>query len=204
MGMITTPSEQFKTCRKLVHNDAFEAQLAAKMAAPLIRGELNKMQDHYSVGLFLRRAMTRYLGLVVSRLLEKPGGGGTGITASIASLLEMAQNEAILSSDQIQRFLSDFETIKIQATNGEYDFVRAIRELRNIYLAHTLIPHNEPADDVLGHRLIPFAEAIFDFAKTLDQAIADATSISLPDTGKAAEDIQSDVDRFYEALRTQT
>ena len=107
--MITTPSEQFKTCRKLVHNDAFEAQLAAKMAAPLIRGELNKMQDHYSVGLFLRRAITRYLGLVVSRLLEKPGGGGTGITASIASLLEMHKTR---QSSAVIKFSASFQTSK--------------------------------------------------------------------------------------------
>lgn len=198
--MAKTPSEKFNTCRKLVHNDAFEARLATEMAAPLISGELDKMTGHYAVGQFLRRVLTRYLSLVVSRLLEKPGQGGTGVTASIASLLEMAQDEAILSSTEIQRFLSEFDTLKTQATKGEYDLVRSLRELRNIYLAHTLMPWTDPTD-VWGHHLVEFTEAIFDFAMTLDQALADATSISL--SRKAAEDFQSNVDRFYEALRTR-
>lgn len=200
LRMNKTPSEQFNTCRKLVCDDAFEARLAAEMATPLLSGGLAKMNDHYSVGVFLRRSLTRYLGLIVSRLLEKPGQGPTGTTASIPSLLEMAQNEEILNKNQVQRFFSDFETIKAQATNGEYDLVRALRDLRNIYLAHTLLPHNEPADEVLAHHLIPFAEAIFDFAMRLDQALAQATSISLPDLQKAADDFQPNVSRFYQAL----
>jgi hypothetical protein len=202
--MTKAPSQQFNTCRKLVHNDALEARLAAEMATPLNSRELAEIRDHHSVGIFLRRSMTRYLGLVVSRLLEDPGRGRSGTRASIGSLLVMAQDEAILSSSQIQRFHSEFKRIKTQAAKGEYDLVRALRELRNIYLAHTLIPHNEPADDVFAQHLIPFAKALFDFVMTLDQALAQATSISLPaDLRKAAEDFQSNVDRFYDAVRTR-
>jgi hypothetical protein len=83
--MAKSPSDKFNTCRKLVCEDAFEAQLAAKMAIPLLGGALPKMTNHYSVGVFLRRALTRYLGLVLSRLLDKPENGRTGMTASIAS-----------------------------------------------------------------------------------------------------------------------
>jgi hypothetical protein len=197
--MTKTPSERFNTCRKLVHDDAFEAQLAAEMATPLISGALTKMKDHYLTGVFLRRVLTRYLGLVLSRLLDKPENGRTGVTASIASLLEMAEDEGILSSTQIQSFISEFEKIKVHA-GAEYDLVRALRDLRNIQLAHKLIPWSNPADDVLGHHLIEFAGAIFNFAMTLDQALAEATSISLSDSCKAAKDFQSNVDIFYKGL----
>jgi hypothetical protein len=54
--MTTTPSERFNACRKLVHEDAFETQLAATMVTPVISGTLTRMRNHYSVGLFLRRA----------------------------------------------------------------------------------------------------------------------------------------------------
>jgi hypothetical protein len=197
-----TPSGQFNTCRKLVCDDAFETQLAAEMATPLLSGTLTKINEHYPVGVFLRRSLTRYLALVLSRLLDKPENGRTGVSASIASLLDMAQTEAILDNTQIERFVSDFEKIKNSAAQGAYDLVRALRDLRNIHLAHTLIPWNRPRDDVAGHHLTDFAEAIFNFVMTLDQALADATSISLADLRKSAEDFRSDVDRFYEALKS--
>jgi hypothetical protein len=79
--------------------------------------------------------------------------------------------------------------------------VTALRELRNIYLAHKLIPWSNPTNDVLGHHLIEFAEAIFDFVMTLDKALAEETKISLADSRRAAEAFQSDVERFYEALK---
>jgi hypothetical protein len=171
------------------------------MATPLLGGALPKMTDHYSVGVFLRRALTRYLGLVLSRLLDKPENGRTGMTASIASLLDMAQAEAILSGAQVESFVSKFETIKTNAAKEEYDLVTALRELRNIYLAHTLIPWSKPTNDVLGHHLIEFTEAIFDFVMTLDKALAEETKISLADSRRGAEVFQSDVERFYEALK---
>jgi hypothetical protein len=52
--------------------------------------------------------------------------------------------------------------------------------------------------------LIEFAEAIFDFVATLDQALAEATKISLADSRRAAEVFQSDVERFYEGLEDHT
>jgi hypothetical protein len=53
--MTKTPSPQFNTCRKLVHDDAFEAQLAAEIATPLLSGALTKMTSQYSVGVFLAK-----------------------------------------------------------------------------------------------------------------------------------------------------
>ena len=199
--MTKTPSKQFNTCRKLVFDDALKARLAAEMATPLLGGELTKIKGHYPVGIFLRRSLTRYLSLVLSRLLDKLEEGRTGITASIASLLEMAHNERILSGIKIQRFVSDFDKIKTHAAQGQYDLVSALRGLRNIHLAHKLIPWENPSNDVLGHDLIEFAEAIFKFVTRLNQAIATTTSNSLSDARKAANDFQRNVDTFFEALR---
>jgi hypothetical protein len=100
-------------CRKLVDDDAFEAQIAAHIATPLISGELSKLKrDRYWVGVFLRRALVRYLAIVLSRLLEKPGEGSTGVTASISSLLDMAKSEGVLDKRQIRHFTSEFKKIK--------------------------------------------------------------------------------------------
>ena len=112
----------------------------------------------------------RYLAIVLSRLLEKPGEGSTGVTASISSLLDMAKSEAVLDKRQIQHFTSEFKKIKAAAAKGEYDLVNALRKLRTIQLAHSLVPWNSSTDDVQGNHLIEFAEAIFDFVMNLDKA----------------------------------
>jgi hypothetical protein len=47
------------------------------MVAPLLEGTLNELNaDHYGCGVFLRRALTRYLALVLFRLLDKPNFRG--------------------------------------------------------------------------------------------------------------------------------
>jgi hypothetical protein len=200
--MRKSTSPHFQECRKLVHEDAFEANLAAKMAEPLISGMLSKMRDHHAAGIFLRRVLTRYLSLVLSRLLDEPQNGRTGVTASIPSLLDMTRDEAVLDNTQLQHFVSDFQKIKADAAQQEYRLPKALRDLRNIHLAHKLIPWNNPTNDVFGHHLIDFAEAIFDFVMRLDKALAEATSITIADFRKGSDDFQHNVDRFYETLRT--
>lgn len=119
-------TDKFKACRELVHDDAFEAKLALHMVLPLLKNTLKevKLNYVYEFGLFLRRSLTRYLALVLCRLLDKPNESGkTGITASISSLLAMAKSESVLSDAQIQNFTSDFERIKTDATQGEYDLI---------------------------------------------------------------------------------
>jgi hypothetical protein len=198
--MTKAPSERFCACRKLVDDDAFEAQIAAHMATPLISGELSKLKrDRYWVGVFLRRALMRYLAIVLSRLLEKPGEGSTGVTASISSLLDMAKSEAVLDKRQIQHFTSEFKKIKAAAAKGEYDLVNALRKLRTIQLAHSLVPWNSSTDDVQGNHLIEFAEAIFDFVMNLDKALTEAIGVSL-DSREAAKAFRASAGKFWQAL----
>jgi hypothetical protein len=113
--MPKSTSPRFQECRKLVHEDAFEAKLAAETAIPLISGLLSEMGEHRAVGIFLRRVLMRYLSLLLSRLLDESRNGKTGITASIPSLLEMTREETILSQTQLQHFDSAFEKIKANA-----------------------------------------------------------------------------------------
>jgi hypothetical protein len=60
-------SENFRACRALVHDDAFEAQLALHMVKPLLQNALKelKLGYLYDSGLFLRRSIVRYLALAL-------------------------------------------------------------------------------------------------------------------------------------------
>jgi AbiU2 len=199
--MPKSTSPRFQECRKLVHEDAFEAKLAAETAIPLISGLLSEMGEHRAVGIFLRRVLMRYLSLVLSRLLDESRNGRTGITASIPSLLEMTREETILSQTQLQHFDSALEKIKANAGQQGSDLPKALRDLRNIHLAHKLIPWNNTINDVSGQHLTEFAEDIFDFVVRLDKALAEATSITLADSRRGSADFQRNVDRFYQTLR---
>jgi hypothetical protein len=142
--MVTTRpvSDTFKECRDRVHDDAFEVRLAKHMVGPIL-SRLNEVGAEYvyEPSIFLRRSTVRYLVLALYRLLDRPNEKGqTGITASIQSLLEMARSEDILPGEQIDAFTRDFEKIKADGADGEYNIVQAIRDLRNIQVAHSLIP----------------------------------------------------------------
>jgi hypothetical protein len=105
-------SEKFHACRVLVHDDAFEAQIALHMVAPLLKNVLRELSLKYLYegGAFLRRSLTRYFALVLCRLLDKPNASGkTGTTASISSLLELAKSENVLIDEKIQKFNSELK-----------------------------------------------------------------------------------------------
>jgi hypothetical protein len=164
--MNNTPSETFSRCRARVHDDAFEAQIALLMAAPLLNNDLDALAIDYvrKSSIFLRRALVRYLTLALFRLLDKPNERGrTGITVSISGLLEMAKAENVLSDTQYRQLTSEIETIKSSGADGEYDLVQSIPDLRNIQVAHSLIPWDDPTDNLYAHHLFEVAEKIFDY-----------------------------------------
>jgi hypothetical protein len=194
-------SDRFRICRRLVRDDAHEAQIAMHMAMPLLQARgVDELGKHYAPGAFLRRALARYIALILCRLLERPDQGYTGETASIASLIDMAKSERILQQDQVQSFTSDFDRVKAEAADKEYDMVRALRDLRTIQLAHRLIPWKEPENDIWAHHLIAFTGAIFDLVMKLDTALAEATGVTLEDLPKSAEEFEKTTDRFWKAL----
>lgn len=189
-GRMKKGSEKFQACRKLVRDDAFEAKIACHMVMPLLQSALRDMKTKYlyDSSVFLRRALTRYLALVSCRLLEKTNESGkTGVTASIASLLEIAETEALLKPEKIGHLRSEFEKIKATAADGEYDFVKSLRDLRTIHVAHSLIPRQEPIDQVWAHHLTDFVDAIFRFVVELETALAKTTGIVLEKLDTNAE-----------------
>jgi hypothetical protein len=196
-------SENFRAGRELVHDDALEAQIALHMVTPLLKNVLNELKLDYlhDSGLFLRRALVRYLALALYRLLDKPNDRGTtGITASISSLLEIAKSEKILNEGQIEKLTSDFEKIKTDGADGEYDFVQALRDLRTIQVAHSLIPWKDPTDQLWASHLVDFAEAVFNFVVKLETALAEATGVTLKDLRENANAFESSAVQFWRAL----
>jgi hypothetical protein len=203
LKLIVPTSQKLHVCRELVLEDAFEAQDALHMVVPLLKDVLRELKLEYlrSSSTFLRRALTRYLALVLSRLLEKPNERGkSGVTASISSLLAMAKSEAILKEDEIQKFVSDFEKIKADAADREYDLVQVLREMRDTQVAHTLIPWKEPTDQLLAHHIVDFAEAVFDLVLNIEAALAEATGVALKDVRKDAQSFGDDAGHFWRAL----
>ncbi len=198
-----TTSENFDACRERVHDDAFETRLALHMTLPLLKNTLKELKlDYlYNSGVFLRRALTRYLALVLCRLLDRPNDSGrTGITASISSLLAMTKAEDVLAEHRVQKFTADFEKIKADAAQGEYSLVQALRDLRNIQVAHSLIPWEDPTDQLWAHDLIEFAEAVFDFVVNLEAALSEATGVTLKDLRKNSESFEASAAQFWQVL----
>jgi hypothetical protein len=196
-------SEKFNACRDLVHDDAFEVEITLHMATPLLKNALQELKlDYlYNSGIFLRRALTRYLALVLFRLLDKPNDSGkTGVTASISSLLEMAKSEGALSDAQIQSFAADIEKIKADAAQGQYNLVQTLRDLRNTQVAHSLIPWKDPTDQLWAHDLLEFAEAVFNFVANLENALAETTGVTLNNLRENATAFESSAGQFWMAL----
>ena len=200
--MHKSPSERFSLCRERVHDDAFEAQLALLMVAPLLNNDLDALTVDYvhKSGIFLRRALTRYVTLALFRLLDKPNDSGrTGITVSIYSLLEMAKAESVLSDAQYRNLVTEIEIIKTSGAEGEYDLVQSIRDLRNIQVAHSLIPW-VPTDNIYAHHLFEFTEKIFDYVVSLETMLATATGITLNDLRGSAQTFGSSAGQFWHAV----
>jgi hypothetical protein len=196
-------SQNFETCRSRVHDDAFEAQLALHMVTPLLGNTLKEFKLEYlhKSGVFFRRALVRYLTLALYRLLDKPNDKGpTGITVSIASLLGMAKSEGVLAEAEITRLTAEIEKIKADGANGEYDLMQSIRDLRNIQVAHSLIPKKDPTDQLWAHHLLEFAEAVFNYVADLDATLAAATGVTLADLRKNADEFEDSAGQFWRAL----
>jgi hypothetical protein len=199
-------STRFGECRELVRADALEAQRSLRMVVPLLSGTLREIKDDYlhSCAVFLRRALARYFALALCRLLEKPNDAGkTGATASISSLLQMTESEGILSESEVQEFVSEFEAIKTDAAQGEYDLIEALRDVRNIQLAHTLIPRNDPTDELWFHHLADFGKKVFELVVGLDAELAEATGVTLESLPKSADAFARNAAQFWRSMTNQ-
>jgi hypothetical protein len=196
-------SKRFEECRELVRSDALEAQRTLRLVLPLLSGSLREIKDDYlhSCAVFLRRVLARYFALALCRLLEEPNNAGkTGTTASISNLLKMAESEDLLSESEVQEFASELETIKTEGAKGEYDLFASLRDVRNIQLAHRLIPWKDPTDEHWFHHLADFGEDVFDLVVDLDSALAEATGVTLESLPKSADAFALNAEQFWRSL----
>lgn len=197
--------QRFQECRKLVYDDAFEGRVTADLAIPLLGNVPNEMKTKYlyDVAIFLRRILTRYLALVMCRLLEKPNDSGkTGVTASIASLLEIIRDEALLDAKTIDDLCAEFERIKNGAADGEYDLVKSLFGLRNMQIAHSLIPWKEPTEELWAHHLLDFVDAIFGFVVKVEEALTTATGTALGNLEESVQSFRESAGQFWRAQTT--
>ena len=178
-----------------------QAQIAMHMAMPLLQARgVDELGKHYAPGVFLRRALARYIALILCRLLERPDQGYTGETASIASLIDMAKSERILQQDQVQSFTSDFEKSKWKQRIKNMTWFEHFA-IYEPFTGPRLIPWKKPENDIWAHHLIAFTGAIFDLVMKLDTALAEATGV-FEDLPKSAEEFEKTTDRFWKALTT--
>jgi hypothetical protein len=195
-------ASNFETCWKRVHDDAFEAILAVHMVTPLRDRDPSSFpnEDVQQTALFLRRSLTRYLALVLHRMLDKPNQRGhTGVTVSISSLLEMAGNDGILGAIQLQELKDEFERVKARAqANG--NLIEALWDLRTIHVAHSLIPHEEPEEQLWADELLSFARDLFAFVVALEADLSHATGKTLPDLEQNAGAFGVHSSQFWSAL----
>jgi hypothetical protein len=160
----------FDDHRKRVKDDAFELIVAIKILEPLLSGDLSADVD--KIPIFLRRILSRYAILGVTRLLAPISTGKTGTTASIRSLLHLAARANILPS----KFIGN---IKARISNVETVFEREgfalqdLMHLRHTQIAHTLIPHQD-SNQVWAHTIIEAADELFAITTEIEKALVDA------------------------------
>jgi hypothetical protein len=115
----------------------------------------------------------------------------------------MARGEKILSDQQIQKFSADLEKLKADGGQGEYDLVQAIRDLRHLQVAHSLIPHAEPTDQLWAHHLVDFAEGLFALVVDLEAALTEATGVALNDLRTNADRFRGNTAALWQLLITE-
>jgi hypothetical protein len=114
----------------------------------------------------------------------------------------MAEAESLLTHDKIGHLRSNFEKIKANAADSEYDLVKSLRDLRNVQVAHSLIPWKEPTDQVWAHHLIDFVDAIFRFVVEVEAALAESTGLVLENLDTNAEAFGASAGQFWRAQTT--
>ena len=81
--------------------------------------------------------------------------------------------------------------------------MKAIRELRNIQVAHSLIPHKDPTDDIWAHHLADFVDRLFSFMVDLEGDLTEATGIALSSLRTGADNFRDNADAFWQLLVTE-
>jgi hypothetical protein len=176
-----------------VKDDAFELIVAVKIVEPLLSNE-----PKTDVPKFLRRILSRYAVLGVTRLMAPIGTGRTGTTASLKSLLQLAGSENILPAEFI-------EDMNARVSNLETEFehegftLQDLTHLRHTQIAHTLIPHQD-ANQVWMHAIVEAADKLFEIATEIEKALVDAGCPPMVDNTSAPKEWEAKSLEFWTRL----
>ncbi|SHH25769.1 hypothetical protein [Bradyrhizobium erythrophlei] len=116
--------------------------------------------------------------------------------------MKLIKDGALLDAKAIDGLYAEFAGVKMNAAYGEYDLVKSLFGLRNMQIAHSLIPWKEPTDELWGHHLLDFVEAIFGFVVKIEVALTAATGTSLGDLKTSAEAFRDSAGQFWRAQTT--
>jgi len=191
----------FDAHRKRVKDDAFELIVAIKILEPLLSGALHALgaADVEKIPIFLRRILTRYAILDITRLLAPIGAGKTGTTASLRSLLWLAAKANTLPA----AFLLSTKT-RIAKVEKEFERegfeVRDLMHLRHTQIAHTLIAHQD-SNQIWAHTLVEAADELFAIATDIEKALVEGGCEPLIDTSSAPAAWEAESLKFWNKLK---
>jgi hypothetical protein len=187
----------FDDHRKRVKDDAFELIVGVKILEPLLSSDLSA--DVEKVPIFLRRILSRYAILGVTRLLAPIGTGKTGTTASFRSLLHLAATANILPS----KFIVGIKA-RISKVGTEFEregfALQDLMHLRHTQIAHTLIPHQD-SNQVWAHTVVEAADELFAIATEIESALVEAGCQPLIDTSSAPGEWEAESLKFWTKLK---
>jgi hypothetical protein len=179
--------------RTRVNDDAFELIVAVKIIEPLLSNNIEA-----GVPMFLRRILSRYAILDVTRLMAPVGTGKTGTTASLRSLLHLAESENILSPEFIAKIKA-----RLSKLEGEFEHegftLKDMTHLRHTQIAHSLIAHTD-ANQVWMHAVIEAADKLFETATEIEKALVAAGREPLIDNSAAPREWEAKSLKFWQRL----
>ena len=115
-----------------------------------------------------------------------------------------ARSEDILPKEQLDGLEREFEKIKKDGADGEYNIVQAIRDLRNIQVAHSLIPHTVPTEQLWAHHVDNFTDQIFELVVELEGALTEATGVALNSLRSNADRFRDNASALWQLLVTES
>lgn len=124
--------------RAHVVNDAKELIASYGIYAPLQYDVSEIVPEQQHVADFLKRHLERHIALIVMRLHEtgKSPVGRTGVTASIETVLNSAEDQSCITPAVAADFRK--QLTKLRAGFGADDRWQSLRSFRNAELAHSL------------------------------------------------------------------
>jgi len=187
--------------RKRVIEDAYELVAAVEISEPLTVKTMNDLQraGTYEVPIALRRLLTRYVILIMLRLLEDTGPGATGTTAGIAALTRVAENAGALAPRQHTAIDTALDEL-IDNMVADDLAVDDLKKFRHSSIGHSLIPHEPLSNQLHADLVFKHARAVIALVETIEKMFAaNGVSVGPPAMEKPSDWKQRSAD-FWKRL----